>query len=305
MARQKNTVEYFPFYVKDGKTLYILQKKYGLEGIGFFTQLFRYLSQVPDHWICIDDEIEKERFLDYLGIQEEKCNEILDLMSKTGKIDAELWHEWKVICSQDFYDSLDRVYSKRQNEQMTVDKVKIYLKDSGTFRHFPALSGNKGKERKGKERKVKNANRSGPESIPEQKEICDSKESPESKDLITSESKENRKTFHKILWAFFTKVSPEHFKTKEDRGREAPAIKRMIEDAMARDLTFGGQKVFLGNFLRTAKYVCNGHIKSFLNGSPFIPSVIMSKGIKPRILELMMNKIKQIEIIKKMGVPPV
>ena len=133
--------------------------------------------------------------------------------------------------------------------------------------------------------------------------VCDSDESPGKTDIVKSVFEENRKTFHKLLWSCFIKISPDHFLTKKDKGREAPAIKEMINFALARAPTLEGQKEFLGNFLRTAKYVFNGEIKSFLKGSPFIPSVIMSKGIKPRILEIMKDKIKQYEIVKDYEVP--
>jgi hypothetical protein len=97
MAREKNTVDYFPFFVKDGKTLYVLQKKFGLEGIGFFTQLFRYLSQIPEHWTCIQDEFDFSRIVDFIGIDEKKCLEMLNVMAGTEKIDSKLWKEKSIF----------------------------------------------------------------------------------------------------------------------------------------------------------------------------------------------------------------
>ena len=51
--KEKHTVDYFPFYVKDGRTLFILESKYGCKGTGFFTNVLRFLCLTPDHHICI------------------------------------------------------------------------------------------------------------------------------------------------------------------------------------------------------------------------------------------------------------
>ncbi len=58
MARpERHDVDYFPFYVKDGRTLFILESKYGCMGTGFFTNVMRFLCQTPDHHFCIQDKV--------------------------------------------------------------------------------------------------------------------------------------------------------------------------------------------------------------------------------------------------------
>ena len=50
MARpERHDAEYFPFYVKDGRTLFILENKFGCAGTGFFTNIMRLLTATPDH----------------------------------------------------------------------------------------------------------------------------------------------------------------------------------------------------------------------------------------------------------------
>jgi hypothetical protein len=72
MARpERHDVDYFPFFAKRGKTLNILQSKYGLEGIGFFTNLMRFLALTPDHYYCIKEEYDKLKFFAETGINDE------------------------------------------------------------------------------------------------------------------------------------------------------------------------------------------------------------------------------------------
>ena len=48
MARpERKDVDYFPFYVKNGRTLQLLEGKYDCKGTGFFTNLLRFLSGRP------------------------------------------------------------------------------------------------------------------------------------------------------------------------------------------------------------------------------------------------------------------
>ncbi len=113
-APVETTAEYFPFYAKDGRTLFILQAKYGLEGIGFFTNLLRTLCTTPGHMLDLHDQIDHMYAVSRIGITDEaKADAMLDFMADTGKIDKRLWEEARVIYSQDFVDSLTELYRKR------------------------------------------------------------------------------------------------------------------------------------------------------------------------------------------------
>ncbi len=125
MARQeRNDADYFPFYAKDGRTLFILQAKYKLAGIGFFTQLMRTLCTTPYHILDLSDPVQHLYILTKLGADDEKlADEMLDLLASTGKIDKELWTKKRVIFSQDFMDSLNDLYAKRSNKQITREEI--------------------------------------------------------------------------------------------------------------------------------------------------------------------------------------
>ena len=126
MARpERHDVDYFPFFAKRGKTLNILQSKYGLEGIGFFTNLMRFLALTPDHYYCIKDEVDKMNFFAEVGIQDESRGiEMIELMVKTEKLDKELWENYKIIACEAFLESLKEAYKQRKNEIITMSEIK-------------------------------------------------------------------------------------------------------------------------------------------------------------------------------------
>jgi hypothetical protein len=121
----RHDVDYFPFYVKDGKTLFILESKYGLQGIGFFTNLMRFLCKQPDHHICIESETDRLYFFAQIHCQEDVGMDMLQLMAKTGKIDMELWDSRRVIVSEDLLESLSDAYRNRINPIIEIGQIRL------------------------------------------------------------------------------------------------------------------------------------------------------------------------------------
>jgi hypothetical protein len=122
---ERHDVDYFPFFAKRGKTLNILQSKFGLEGIGFFTNLMRFLALTPDHHYCIKDETDKMNFFAEIGIKDENRGiEIIELMVKTEKLDKFLWENYMVIVSEAFLDSLAEAYKQRKNQIITMIEIR-------------------------------------------------------------------------------------------------------------------------------------------------------------------------------------
>jgi hypothetical protein len=126
----KCTVEYFPFIIKDGRTLFMLKEKYGLAGIGFFTELFRFLAGIPYHYYSIENDYDKKRLIKYIDIEESKVMEMLTVLTETGKIDKTLFTKYKIIASQDFFDSLEPLYSRRQNMLYSVEHLMELARDN-------------------------------------------------------------------------------------------------------------------------------------------------------------------------------
>ncbi|MBW6486023.1 MAG: hypothetical protein K0B01_07760 [Syntrophobacterales bacterium] len=121
---EKHTVDYFPFYVKDGRTLFILESKYGCKGTGFFTNMMRFLCQTPDHHFSLADDADRIYFFSKTKCDDEDAGAaMLDLMAKTGKIYAPLWVSYRVIVSPDLLGSLKEAYTKRKNAIITLEEI--------------------------------------------------------------------------------------------------------------------------------------------------------------------------------------
>jgi hypothetical protein len=126
MARpERHDVDYFPFYVKRGKTLNILQSEYGNEGIGFFTNLMRFLALTPDHHYSIKKESDRRNFFAETGITDkEKGIAMIELMVETEKLDLELWEGYQVIVCPAFIESIKDAYKRRLNNIITLEEIR-------------------------------------------------------------------------------------------------------------------------------------------------------------------------------------
>jgi len=126
MARpEKHTADYFPFYVKDGKTLFILESKYGCKGTGFFTNVLRFLCDNPDHHYSIKEESDRLFFFSKTRCDEESGMDMLNIMAKTGKILSSWWVSSAVIYSPDLINSLKDAYRSRRNTLLTHDEIMV------------------------------------------------------------------------------------------------------------------------------------------------------------------------------------
>lgn len=166
MARpEKHTADYFPFYAKDGKTLFILESKYGCKGTGFFTNVLRFLCDTPDHHYSLKEESDRLFFFSKTKCDEESGMDMLNIMAKTSKIISQWWVSSAVIYSPDLIDSLKDAYRSRRNTLLTQDEIMVIYginTPSGEFLapETPQVDGvndadnpqKKGKEKKGKEK---------------------------------------------------------------------------------------------------------------------------------------------------------
>ncbi len=132
MARpERHDVDYFPFYVKDGKTLFVLESKFGCKGIGFFTNVMRFLCKTPDHHFCIAGEQDRLYFFATAKCDETEGQEMLNIMATTGKIHPDLWRDYQVIASPDLLNSLSDAYKNRKNNIITIDQIVVSYQKSG------------------------------------------------------------------------------------------------------------------------------------------------------------------------------
>jgi len=113
MARpSKQVVDYFPHYAASGKTIFILENKFGNDGYAFWFKLLELLASTEGHSFRIGNPTDREFLLAKTKVSEEKANEILNVLAELDAIDKELYDE-KIIWSQNFVDNLADVYKKR------------------------------------------------------------------------------------------------------------------------------------------------------------------------------------------------
>jgi hypothetical protein len=119
----QQTAEYFPFYARDGRTLYVLRRDHGLVGVGFFLQVLRLLAQTPFHFYVYENEFDKARLNEFVGIPENDVRTYISEMVQTGKVDGYLWEKHSVIFIKDFMDHLASLYNRRQTPLPNRDQI--------------------------------------------------------------------------------------------------------------------------------------------------------------------------------------
>jgi len=166
MARpKKKTVDYFPHSCTHGKTLFIIEQKYGNDGYAFWFKLLELLGDTDGHYIDLNDETVQEFLQAKTSLSKEMCNEILDLLAKLKAIDAELW-EHKIVWSQNFVDGISDVYKNRRVE--TPSRPSFYIQKPATA----DISTDENPQSKVKESKVKES------KVKENTRACEEKNQP-------------------------------------------------------------------------------------------------------------------------------
>lgn len=122
--RERRDADYFPFYAKEGRTLFVLESNYGCKGTGFFTNVLRFLTRQTDHHYCIANDSDRLYFFAKTYCDEETGMDMLQKMANTGKIDRDLWENLSVIVSQDLLSSLEDAYRRRSNNIITMDDIR-------------------------------------------------------------------------------------------------------------------------------------------------------------------------------------
>lgn len=114
MARPiKNTVEYFPHFVKSGRTVFILESRYGNDGYAFWYKLLEILGESEGHRYDCSEPSSWEYLVSKARITAEQAEEIIALLIGLGKIDRGLWEEHRVIWVENFVRNLEGVYKMR------------------------------------------------------------------------------------------------------------------------------------------------------------------------------------------------
>lgn len=117
MARPtKETVDYYPHFVKGGRTIFILESKYGNDGYAFWFKLLEILGDVEGHYYDCSIPNNWEYLLAKTRCNEDTAKDIINTLLALGKLDSKLWESKQVIWCQHFVDNLSSVYKRRNIE---------------------------------------------------------------------------------------------------------------------------------------------------------------------------------------------
>jgi len=113
MARpKKKTVDYFPHIVKNGKTMTILENKFGNDGYAFWFKLLEILASTDGHFYDYNNPFNQEFLYAKTRLNRDMVEEILNLLAKLESIDPKAW-EKGIIWSKNFVENISEVYKRR------------------------------------------------------------------------------------------------------------------------------------------------------------------------------------------------
>ena len=119
MARVKKTgVDYFSHDVdaSSRRTLATLEAHFGNDGYAFWFKLLEMLGQQKDLYIDFSDELQWVYFVARAHIDEARGMEIMNFLARLRAVDAELWHNHKIVWVQNFVERLGDVFKKRRQD---------------------------------------------------------------------------------------------------------------------------------------------------------------------------------------------
>lgn len=115
----KETVDYFPHYVKSGRTIFILESKFGNDGYAFWFKLLEILGESEGHYYDCSISNNWEYLLARTRCSEDVTEGIIDTLLSLGKIDKKLWKDKRIIWCHNFVENLSGLYRMRRMETPT------------------------------------------------------------------------------------------------------------------------------------------------------------------------------------------
>ena len=114
MARpQRNNVDYYPLYCKEGKGMYYIENKYGNDGYTVWNKLLTFLAQTNFHYLNLNSKADIMFVSSKCRVTEDMLFEIIEDLVNLGEFNEELWKESKVLWNQKFIDSIQDAYRKK------------------------------------------------------------------------------------------------------------------------------------------------------------------------------------------------
>ena len=112
------------------RTLSALRSRFGNDGYAFWFILLELLGEQQELTLDCSDEINWIYLCTETQVSEVSAAEILNLLSRLGAIDKDLWLNHKIIWCQGFVDRLKDVYKKRSCQ---IPQKPVVERESGLF----------------------------------------------------------------------------------------------------------------------------------------------------------------------------
>ncbi|MHC1762233.1 MAG: hypothetical protein AB9917_22500 [Negativicutes bacterium] len=116
MARPaKVKVDYFPHVTHTGKTIAILEARWGNDGYAFWFKLLELLGDSNDFAFNCNLSADWEYLLSKTRVTDPVALAILNKLAEIGAIDADCWTQ-KIVWSDHFVRNLESVFEKRKRQ---------------------------------------------------------------------------------------------------------------------------------------------------------------------------------------------
>ncbi len=123
---QKATAEYFPHFANSGKTMFVLESKFGNDGYAAWFKIIEMLTAAENHFYDCRNPDNWEFLLAKTRLSGIIVTEILDLLARLGAINPEFWKH-QVIRSDNLIENLSGLYSRRKVNVISNDELKGLL----------------------------------------------------------------------------------------------------------------------------------------------------------------------------------
>lgn len=144
--KDKFTVDYFLHKCNHGKTIYILENRFGNDGYAVWFKTLELLGATENHFYDCRNITDMEFLTAKMHVEPDKLQQIYNLLANLKTIDQELWTN-KVIWSENFVNGLSEVYSRRSNNCMNKNDLFKHLlikcKQKSKKTKVSGVSGNK------------------------------------------------------------------------------------------------------------------------------------------------------------------
>jgi hypothetical protein len=149
---RKAVVDWFPHSCTHGKTIFVLERKWGIAGYTFWFKLLELLGQTEGHFINFKDPQIREYLQAYTHA--DNAEEILSLLATIDAIDSELWIDIRIIWSQNFTDGVAEAYRHRKvTVPIKPDNPRKKSLSSGVKHGTPTVEIREGEEKEGERRR--------------------------------------------------------------------------------------------------------------------------------------------------------